>query len=792
MLIALVLAGLPAFAADIGVDELGTGGLLITEVMPDPSAVGDTQGEWFEIHNPGLESVDLLGLMISDGSSTETVSSSVTIEAGGYVVVGVETDTASNGGVTVDIDVSFGLTNGGETLTLANDSGTIDAITWTTSSAGKSRTLDPDGFDAVLNDDESYWCNATSSYGDGDLGTPGAENDDCAGVEPPDTGDTGPITCDGAGDVVINEFMANPEGDDGGAEWVELYNNSASRLEVSGWSIWAAKSSIEEQVVLPDNTFIDAGGFLLIGGSSVADIDVVGDDLDMGTGTSGDLVQLVDCEGATADTVVYGSNNDDGWTDDSATVAVSLAPTVSEGVSIARLVDGFDTDLSGDDFANADFATPGQSNSTEPEPCVEDPGLVINEFVANPAGTDDGLEWIELFHAGTETLELADWALQKASSSSGGYSALYTFEDGVLEPGDYLVIGGDALDFTDIAVASFSLGNGSGTDALRIVDCNGVSVDTVLYGEDNEEDQLAEDDGTVPDAGAEAPGDDEALARIQDGWDTDVSRRDFLIDADPTPGAANPVQEPIECVPSDGSIVLNEVLVNPDGDDSGREFIELYNNSGSDLRIDGWYLSAETSGPEYDDVDIELPGGLTIPAEGFFVIGGELVAEADYADDFTALGNGSGTDGLRLFDCEGNPVDTVVYGDDPEDDGTVNPDGLVDDDEQVVEEPLATPGSGEVFARRIDGVDTNAMVDDWKLTIRQTPGYSNIIEDDTDTGSGPITGCGANQAPTGNTSGCGRTTDAPSGRGCATPIPPLAPGWLLIAMAAVLRRREIR
>ena len=78
--------------------------LVINEIMVDPDAVGDTSGEWFELHNTGSTAIDLSGYVISDGVNNEQISlgGTVVIPAGGYMVFGNNADTATNGGVTVD------------------------------------------------------------------------------------------------------------------------------------------------------------------------------------------------------------------------------------------------------------------------------------------------------------------------------------------------------------------------------------------------------------------------------------------------------------------------------------------------------------------------------------------------------------------------------------------------------------------------------------------------------------------------------------------------------------------
>ena len=47
--------------------------------------------------------------------------------------------------------------------------------------------------------------------------------------------------------LVINEIMSNPIGDDGGREWVELYNETADPIDVAGLTI---SKKVEHQVLL--------------------------------------------------------------------------------------------------------------------------------------------------------------------------------------------------------------------------------------------------------------------------------------------------------------------------------------------------------------------------------------------------------------------------------------------------------------------------------------------------------------------------------------------------------------
>ncbi len=179
-------------AIDTGISSplarLSAGALVITEIIQNPDAVSDSSGEWFEVYNAAGMGLNLEGLVISDADSDSfTVTGALFVAAGGYVVFGKNADAASNGGAPVDYDYggSMSLANGDDELILSYGGTTFDAVYYDDSAGwpdptGASMSLDPDAVDATLNDDPARWCEATSPFGDGDLGTPGSSNDPCA------------------------------------------------------------------------------------------------------------------------------------------------------------------------------------------------------------------------------------------------------------------------------------------------------------------------------------------------------------------------------------------------------------------------------------------------------------------------------------------------------------------------------------------------------------------------------------------------------------------------------------
>ncbi|HEV2146305.1 MAG TPA: lamin tail domain-containing protein [Longimicrobiaceae bacterium] len=154
--------------------------LVINEVMADPAAVADDAGEWFEVHNWGTAAMDLQGwTVVSNNDAAHVVATSVSVPAGGYVVLGRNGNSKQNGGVTVGYVYGTGLTlaNSSDWLVLRDPSGaTVDSVAWSSVPAGASRGVrDPSVDNTAMGG--TNWTTQTTAYGKGDKGTPRARND---------------------------------------------------------------------------------------------------------------------------------------------------------------------------------------------------------------------------------------------------------------------------------------------------------------------------------------------------------------------------------------------------------------------------------------------------------------------------------------------------------------------------------------------------------------------------------------------------------------------------------------
>ena len=167
------------------VSNINEGDLVINEIMPNPLAVDDSDGEWFEIHNTTAADIDMFGLTIADdGSDSFTINSSLIVPAGGYVIFAENDNSGTNGGLpTVDFLIpnptQFALANTADELLILDGTTELDRVAWDTNSGwpytnGHSLALtDP----TLNNSDVANWLEfSDAQYGDGDYGTPRALN----------------------------------------------------------------------------------------------------------------------------------------------------------------------------------------------------------------------------------------------------------------------------------------------------------------------------------------------------------------------------------------------------------------------------------------------------------------------------------------------------------------------------------------------------------------------------------------------------------------------------------------
>lgn len=259
----------------------GPGDLVITEVMPSPSAVSDAVGEWFEAR--AARDLDLNGVGLDragDTSKPDLIESAdcIRVAAGTHVVFANNLDPAMNGGLLAAGRFRFSLVGGsamspGDVRIMSGDT-IVDAVTWTSSRNARSLSLDPDfATDPTANDDPSNFCDGSTVYHTVDMtmdfGTPGAENPQCPLLPQPgqclDNGTPRAIEKPAPGQLVITEFLANPAGTgtDAAQEWFELANTGAAPFDLNGLGLKGNATTVNV-ITAADCKRVAPGGYALL------------------------------------------------------------------------------------------------------------------------------------------------------------------------------------------------------------------------------------------------------------------------------------------------------------------------------------------------------------------------------------------------------------------------------------------------------------------------------------------------------------------------------------------------
>lgn len=110
-----------------------SGDVFITEIMPDPDAVSDGDGEYVELYNATASDIDLSGWSIEDGDG-DSDELGVTVPARGFVVLCKNDETGSNGNLrSCDFDYAnrIDLENTGDVIKLLDgNSNEVDRVNY--------------------------------------------------------------------------------------------------------------------------------------------------------------------------------------------------------------------------------------------------------------------------------------------------------------------------------------------------------------------------------------------------------------------------------------------------------------------------------------------------------------------------------------------------------------------------------------------------------------------------------------------------------------------------------------
>jgi uncharacterized repeat protein (TIGR01451 family) len=180
------------------------------------------------------------------------------------------------------------------------------------------------------------------------------------------------------GDILINEFIATPTGD----EAIELYNMTGADVDVSGWTMnWGYGSN-----TITNGQVIPAGGYLVLTAANVPNLEI---------SNNGTVLSLVTGT-VTVDSVGYG---DDGG-----------CPKPLYAFSAGRSPNGTDTDDDAADFNMAITPTLGTTN-THPAANLGGSPVRINEIMPNDTSGEERVEFIELYNDSGNAVDIGGYML---------------------------------------------------------------------------------------------------------------------------------------------------------------------------------------------------------------------------------------------------------------------------------------------------------------------------------------------------------------------------------------------
>jgi hypothetical protein len=179
-LIAFIVVPCLAFGAN-------PGDIIINEVMQDPAAVSDWNGEWFELYNTTANPIDINGWDLRDNDGElYTISNGgpLIVPRYGYIVLGCNGTPAQNGGYDPDYVydwADFILGNEYDEIIIVEGSTEIANIEYdngTTFPDPTGASMGWVGPPTDYQDGNNWIVESTETLGGGDFGTPGYKNTD--------------------------------------------------------------------------------------------------------------------------------------------------------------------------------------------------------------------------------------------------------------------------------------------------------------------------------------------------------------------------------------------------------------------------------------------------------------------------------------------------------------------------------------------------------------------------------------------------------------------------------------
>ena len=268
-------------------------------------------------------------------------------------------------------------------------------------------------------------------------------------------------------EIIITEFLPNPEDSDRDNEFIEIYNNEEKDIDLEGWTI-QDKAGKVKTFIIPEKNIIKAKSYKVF----------YSDETRIALNNSGDGVVLKDnYENIVSETSVSDSAKEDQSysLDENNKWVWTLRPTPGRE-NVIKLED---QKVLEKDVEIKDSEEESVIKKVETEKKVEydfSDQVSISEIFPNPVGRDNtnGLyEWIELYNNSEKDVNLSGWQLDDVLNKG---SKPHTIESMIIKANDYILLS------SDVTKVIF---NNSG-DEINLLWPDGSVVEKVSYGKSQE------------------------------------------------------------------------------------------------------------------------------------------------------------------------------------------------------------------------------------------------------------------------------------------------------------------
>jgi hypothetical protein len=273
-----------------------------------------------------------------------------------------------------------------------------------------------------------------------------------------------------------------------------------------------------------------------------------------------------------------------------------------------------------DDKSNKDSSKSKKEDKINFNKCLLN--IHINEIFPNPKGEDSKNEWIELINEGDETCEIEG---MKIDDEEGG-SKPYEIKNKIIIKKGFLILPSWETKLT--------LNNKK--DSVRLILPNNLIKEEVIYENAEENSSYAKNkDGEFEWSNFPTP----LLSNI-------FSNNKNLNQKKKNNNKKDKIKKIIENGDLSEFIQLTEIFPNPQGTDSGKEWIEIFNSSDQDINLGNW------------KIDTGDKSGKKFVFENLIIKAHEFLTLSDKDLKFSLKNSNLE---IRLIDFKNNVIDSINY-----------------------------------------------------------------------------------------------------------------------------------